>query len=353
MKAIFLYMELADYSMMCFKRHLELNPGDELHVVHYPINPEAPFAFEAVQNLYLYQKDKTEATDIWNLFEEINPDVVLCSGWNDGMYNEFVRAVKKLVPVILCFDNIFRYTLKQLIGLPIARFMFRGVYAGVWVPGEKQIPFAKLLGFKQQRIFTGFYSTDNRHFHELYILNQKEKALNMPKRFLCVARYIPQKALPLLWRAFAEIKEETNNKWELWCAGIGDDFEQRMIHPSIRHLGFVQPKDFNTLIANCSVFVLPSVFEPWGVVVNEFAAAGLPLLLSDRIGSGSAYLKEGENGWYFQSGNKESLKEKLLEIMTANPEKILKMGEVSNHLGMKNSAERWSETLVELSRLNK
>lgn len=344
-------MELADYSMMCFAKHLELHPADEIHVVHYPINPEAPFAFEPVNNLFLYQKDQTDAADMWSLFEAIHPDVVLCSGWNDGFYNEFVRAVKKLVPVILCFDNIFRYTIKQLVSLPVARVMFRGVYAGVWVPGEKQISFAKLLGFKEDRIFTGFYSTDNQNFNEMYHASQATKAQHFPKRFLCVARYIPQKGLGLLWKVFAELKEELGHDWELWCAGTGDDFEDRMIHPSIHHLGFVQPKDFEKLVRECSVFVLPSLFEPWGVVVNEFAAAGFPMLLSDKIGSASAYLKEGENGWYFAAGNKADLKNKLAEIMRTPPKQLLQMGEVSNTLGMKNSAERWSDTLIQMGQL--
>ena len=33
------------------------------------------------------------------------------------------------------------------------------------------------------------------------------------------------------------------------------------------------------------VFALLSAHEPWGVVVNEAAACGLPLVLSDRVGA--------------------------------------------------------------------
>jgi glycosyltransferase involved in cell wall biosynthesis len=353
MKAIFLYMELADYSMMCFKRHLELYPEDEIHVIHYPINEEAPFAFEQVHNLFLYRKDQTDTADMWEIFDRIKPDVVLCSGWNDAFYNKFVKAVKKLVPVVLCFDNIFRYTLKQMVGLPVARMLFKGVYSGVWVPGEKQKEFARLLGFKNTKIFTGFYSTDNQNFNKMYLTSQSVKAANFPKRMLCVARYIPQKGLEMLWKTFAELCEEENAGWELWCAGTGEDFSSRMIHPSIQHLGFVQPKEFDKLVEQCGVFVLPSLFEPWGVVVNEFAAAGMPLLLSDKVGSASTYLKDGINGWSFEAGNKSSLKQKLKEAMNTSTEKLLEMGEWSNKLGLENSAERWSETLIQLSKLGK
>ena len=37
-------------------------------------------------------------------------------------------------------------------------------------------------------------------------------------------------------------------------------------------------------LAFASAFVHPSLLEPWGLVVNEAAACGLPLLVSDRAG---------------------------------------------------------------------
>ncbi len=45
------------------------------------------------------------------------------------------------------------------------------------------------------------------------------------------------------------------------------------------------------------VFALLSRHEPWGVVVNEAAASGLPLLLSDRVGAAPDLLRDGENGF--------------------------------------------------------
>ena len=44
------------------------------------------------------------------------------------------------------------------------------------------------------------------------------------------------------------------------------------------------------------MFALLSEREPWGVVVNEAAACGLPLVLSDRVGAAPDLLRDGENG---------------------------------------------------------
>ncbi|MBS3915742.1 MAG: glycosyltransferase family 4 protein [Bacteroidetes bacterium] len=353
MRAVFLYTELADYTMACFRKHLQLHPEDEIHVIHYPVNSEAPFQFETTENLFLYTREGMEIEDLWDIYSNTSPEVIFCSGWNDAFYNKFVKAVCKTVPVYLCFDNIFRYTPKQIGGLLIARWMFRGVYAGVWVPGSRQREFAKLLGFKESRIFTGFYSTDTGKFGEMYQHAKAAKLEQFPKRFLCVARYVPQKGLEYLWEAFAELCAEQNTEWELWCAGTGENFEHRLIHNKIIHLGFVQPKDFDKLINQTGVFVLPSMFEPWGVVVNEFAAAGFPLVLSRKVGSSAEFLVEGENGYLFSPGNKKQIKSGLRKMMNASKEECLAMGEASRKIADKYNAVSWSATLTKLGALHK
>jgi glycosyltransferase involved in cell wall biosynthesis len=48
--------------------------------------------------------------------------------------------------------------------------------------------------------------------------------------------------------------------------------------------------------AIADVFVLLSRHEPWGVVVNEAAACGLPLVVSDRVGAAFDLVEDGRNG---------------------------------------------------------
>ena len=50
------------------------------------------------------------------------------------------------------------------------------------------------------------------------------------------------------------------------------------------------------LYVAADVFALLSEREPWAVVVNEAAACGLPLVLSDRVGAAHDLLRDGENG---------------------------------------------------------
>ena len=54
------------------------------------------------------------------------------------------------------------------------------------------------------------------------------------------------------------------------------------------------------------VFALLSLHEPWGVVVNEAAASGLPLVLSDRVGAARDLLRDGENGYLLPCGDADA-----------------------------------------------
>ena len=57
------------------------------------------------------------------------------------------------------------------------------------------------------------------------------------------------------------------------------------------------------LYVAADVFALLSEREPWAVVVNEAAACGLPLVLSDRVGAAHDLLRDGENGALVAAGD--------------------------------------------------
>src|SRR5207342_2108903 len=67
--------------------------------------------------------------------------------------------------------------------------------------------------------------------------------------------------------------------------------------------------------AVADVFALLSGREPWGVVVNEAAACGLPLVLSDRVGAAHDLLRNGENGFLVPAGDVESAARALRELV--------------------------------------
>ena len=115
---------------------------------------------------------------------------------------------------------------------------------------------------------------------------------------LCVARLAPEKELDVLVRAAAEAADP---HLRLVVAGNGPDgpaLERRAAELGVplRLVGDLPWERMAELYVAADVFALLSSSEPWGVVVNEAAACGLPLVLSDQVGAAYDLLREGENG---------------------------------------------------------
>jgi glycosyltransferase involved in cell wall biosynthesis len=107
---------------------------------------------------------------------------------------------------------------------------------------------------------------------------------------LTVARLVPEKGLDTLLRAAHGVR--------LRIAGSGPlrDELEREAGDNVSFLGELGRDELLQAYADADVFALLSRREPWGVVVNEAAAAGLPLVLSDRVGAAADLLRDGENG---------------------------------------------------------
>ena len=118
--------------------------------------------------------------------------------------------------------------------------------------------------------------------------------------------------------------------------------------PGIKVVNFLQPKDLVKLIKTSGCFVLPSRFEPWGVVVHEFAAAGLPLILSDAVGASDVFLINGANGFIFETNKVLSLKEMLLNIIRSSDERLLSMSAISANLAYRITPSTSANNLLSL-----
>ena len=72
----------------------------------------------------------------------------------------------------------------------------------------------------------------------------------------------------------------------------------------IKHFGFVQPEQLKEIIQESGIYILPSRYEPWGVSLHEMVSSGMPVLISENIGSKTYFLKESINGISFSHSKK-------------------------------------------------
>jgi glycosyltransferase involved in cell wall biosynthesis len=341
MKVLFLYTELADYFLHCCSH---LSEKAEVHIVRWPVNKEAPFQFSFSDRIRIYDKNKFSFEELRSLIEKINPGIIICSGWIDKDYLKLVKPWFKRIPTVLTCDTHWKGTLKQRIATLLSPFFLLNRFSHAWVPGQAQFRYSEKLGFKMENIRTGFYCCDLEKFNAIFSSSFAEKKKNFPKRFIYAGRYYDFKGITDLWQAFIELENESTSGWELWCLGTGSI--KPVSHPRIKHFGFVQPKDIAPILAQSGVFVLPSRFEPWAVVVQEFAAAGFPILLSREVGAAEAFLEADKNGYLFDKENMAQIKNSLKKIISLEIDELVKMGERSHGLAQKINPAQWVNTIT-------
>ena len=96
----------------------------------------------------------------------------------------------------------------------------------------------------------------------------------------------------------------------------------------MRFLGFRNQSELPALYDLCDLFVLPSRFEPWGLVVNEVMNASRPVLVSDHVGAAPDLVTDGENGFVYPSGDVAALTSRLSQVLKS-PALRARMGERS------------------------
>lgn len=207
------------------------------------------------------------------------------------------------------------------------------------VYGTKSRDYLLKLGAKADRISIVGNNTDNAfYFNETVKLWDKRsvlcKSLGLPeKNFLYIGRFSLEKNMLHLLDSFRRVKEH-DNSWGLILIGSGpqkQEIENYIEDHKLKDValpGFKQKDEMPVFIAMSDVFVLPSISEPWGIVVNEAMAAGLPVLVSRKCGCYPDIVKDGENGFSFDPYDNSELYNVMKKIVEGKTD-LEKMGSQS------------------------
>lgn len=140
------------------------------------------------------------------------------------------------------------------------------------------------------------------------------------KIFLFVGRLVKEKRVGLLITAYEEVKRKVNDI-ALLIVGDGAERENLFDLVETHHINdviFVGYRTFPKMAEYykmADVFVLPSSYEPWGLVVNEAMIMGLPVIVSDKVGCRVDLVVDEENGYIFESDNCLDLATKMNKIL--------------------------------------
>lgn len=166
-------------------------------------------------------------------------------------------------------------------------------------------------GMSEDRIFLMPMMVDNKRFYR-----KKKKASSM-FTFLYVGRLIPHKNINLLIESFINCFSD-NNDVLLKIVGIGELLESfRYRYGHIGNISFEGSRYDQDLVIeyhNSDVLILPSLEEPWGLVVNEALSAGLAIIASDKVGAIYDLVEGKETGCIFKADDSLDLSEKMLKL---------------------------------------
>jgi glycosyltransferase involved in cell wall biosynthesis len=97
---------------------------------------------------------------------------------------------------------------------------------------------------------------------------------------------------------------------------------------SIRFLGFRNQTELPRFYDLCDLFVLPSIHETWGLIVNEVMNAGRAIIVTDHVGCGSDLVHDGVNGFVYPAFDVDALSVCLRRLIE-DPALCTRMGENS------------------------
>jgi glycosyltransferase involved in cell wall biosynthesis len=240
----------------------------------------------------------------WNLLKlmtHVKYRKVIYAGWLAPEYNLYAFLSPKKRNVMVCESSVFDVSFRGIPGIIKKAIINR--MGAVLPSGKPHDDLFKSIEFQGKRNITGSVGIFNK-------LNRKEKTIHRPLRYLYAGRLVDVKNIILL------VEEFNDNGKPLTIVGSGpleEDLKQSA-NDNISFTGFIDNEKLGEIYQAHDVFVLPSCSETWGLVVEEAIYWGLPVIVSDKVGSSVDMVKDLGTGLIFQSKSGESLHAAIEEV---------------------------------------
>jgi 1,2-diacylglycerol 3-alpha-glucosyltransferase len=274
--------------------------------------------------------DRTIHRVIFETLDRHRPEVVFIPGWSARAALAALRwcLVRRRPSVVMSETTRWdhpRVAWREM----VKRFVARLFSAGL-VGGTPHRDYLAELGMPRRAIALGYDVVDNLYFSVGARAAREEgdaarRRLGLPDRyFLASARFVPVKNLMGLLECFARFRSSRpDSSTALVLLGDGEEraaLEARRetlgLEGVVLMPGFKQYDELPAYYGLADAFVHVSRIEPWGLVVNEAMAAGLPIVISRQCGCASSLLREGENGFCASFDSLEELAARLAQLDT-------------------------------------
>lgn len=274
---------------------------------------------------------------LFSLFKDFQPDVLNITGYFDPAQVALAFYAKMIgVKVVISVESSLadhqrsgpKERLKKLI-LDRADDCF--------CFGQTSVSYLKWLGVSEQKITVKKAAVvDNDRIAAVYARAKSEaqSPSSAPLSFVYVGRLAEEKNLTRLLEAYRLLSDTSR---ELLFVGEGpmraqlEAYVQAHNLPGVRFIGGVLWHEVPTYLAQSKILILPSLSEPWGLVVNEALNCEMPVIVSERCGCSDDLVQNGVNGFTFNPESVEALT-KAMQYYAQNPEAIARHGAASLRL---------------------
>ncbi len=266
---------------------------------------------------------KAESNRAIEEIRKFEPEVTIVCGWG----TPFCKAVGKAeIPgrKVLALDMPWEKPIRKLFA-KILLWPYLRKFDVAFVPGKAARKYAEFLGFKG-RVVEGMNSSG----WERFARGGDERV--QKDGFLFVGRDVPEKGLTILKKAYEIYCGKVEKPWKLDIVGGKN---------------FVNPKDVPQVMCEHACLVLPSKWEPWGVVVAEAMSAGICTIASNVCG----IVADMNPTFVFKAGCVCELAETMVRVHGMSEEERRAEGERVRRLAVRYSVESWVEKVFELCSL--
>jgi glycosyltransferase involved in cell wall biosynthesis len=266
--------------------------------------------------------------------DRFNPDYLIVYGYNQiAQMMALQHAIWREIPFALRSDsNVYldeSQSWRSRVRRRLLRSLVRRAHAVLPV-GEANRAYWQRYGAVDSQIFMAPYAVDNETIDGL--ARRSKRGRTRWVELVFVGRMLPRKGGDLLMQAFNALTAAADVR--LTMVGDGPEREtwQAMQSSAARERTRWSGKMTNVsaieAMAGGDLLIVPSRYEPWGLVVNEAMAAGLPVVAHARCGSAIDLIEPRVTGWTFDELNADALTRVLAEVV-ADRDLLEQMGDAA------------------------
>ena len=298
---------------------------------------------------------------LWMLIRDGHFDAVLVSGYFYASAWISIAAAKWYgIPLLFITDShsLHSWPVQSKLKRRIKKVLVRTIFSlgeALLALSSGGVEHLRALGFSIDRIVLAPYVVDNSWW--------SEQAAKVDRNAMRSLWKIPAEATVVLfcaklqlWKGPLDLLEAFAwaNVPNSYLVFAGDGPERNSLErraselgfaARVRFLGFLNQSQLPSAYCAADVFVLPSLFEPFGLVVNEAMLCGLPVVVSDRVGAKFDLVRPGENGYVYPAGNIDALAATLREILP-NAEERARLGAAARRRMETWSPREFTESMV-------